>query len=65
LYKDEILATALSANSQAKSLFAAIFAPALGFLADKFGIGIGLSALAIIILITTPFYFLKQKAIPN
>ncbi|MBI9052218.1 MAG: MFS transporter [Bacteroidales bacterium] len=62
LYKDEILATALSANSQAKSLFAAIFAPALGFLADKFGIGIGLSALAIIILITTPFYFLKQKS---
>lgn len=62
LYKDEILATALSANSQAKSLFAAIFAPILGFLADKFGIGIGLSALAIIILITTPFYFLKQKS---
>jgi MFS-type transporter involved in bile tolerance (Atg22 family) len=61
LYDNKILATALSANSQAKSLFAAILAPILGFLADKFGIGIALSALALIILISTPLYLVKIK----
>ena len=60
LYKNEILATALSANSQAKSLFAAIIAPVLGFLADKFGIGIALSILALLILISTPLYLAKK-----
>jgi len=61
LYHDDILATALSANSQAKSLFAAILAPILGVLADKFGVGIGLSTLAIIILLTTPLYLLQKR----
>jgi MFS-type transporter involved in bile tolerance (Atg22 family) len=61
LYDNKVLATALSANSQAKSLFAAILAPILGFLADKFGIGIALSALALIILISTPLYLVKIK----
>lgn len=61
LYDNKILATALSANSQAKSLFAAILAPALGFLADKFGVGIALSSLAILILLTTPLYVLRKS----
>ena len=61
LYQDNILATALSTNSQAKSLFAAISALFLGFLADKFGIGIGLSALALLILFLTPLYWVKNK----
>lgn len=60
LYKDNILATALSTNSQAKSIIAATFAIILGFLADKYGIGIGLSALALVILATTPFYIIKK-----
>ncbi|MCK5170522.1 MAG: MFS transporter [Bacteroidales bacterium] len=61
LYQDDILATALSGNSQAKSLLAAIIAPIIGFLADKFGIGIGLSSLALLIIISTPLYLAKQK----
>lgn len=61
LYQDNILATALSANSQAKSLLAAIIAPIIGFLADKFGIGIGLSSLALLIIISTPLYWAKSK----
>jgi MFS family permease len=61
LYNDNILATALSTNSQAKSLFAAIFALILGFLADKFGIGVGLTALAIFILFSTPLFWIKNK----
>jgi len=61
LYKDDVLATALSANSQAKSLVAAIIAPILGFLTDKFGIGIGLSVLALILIFSSPFYIAKKK----
>jgi len=61
LYQDDILATALSANSQAKSLLAAIIAPIIGFLADKFGIGIGLSSIALLIIISTPLYLAKHK----
>ena len=61
LYQDDILATALSANSQAKSLLAAIIAPIIGFLADRFGIGIGLSSLALLIIISTPLYWAKSK----
>jgi MFS family permease len=61
LYKDEILATALSANSQAKSLIAALIAPILGLLTDKFGIGIGLSVLALILIISTPLYLAKKN----
>ena len=61
LYENSILATALSANSQAKSLFAAIFAPILGFLADQFGVGLALSILALLIIISTPLYFVKGK----
>jgi len=61
LYKDEILATALSANSQAKSLIAALIAPILGLIADKFGIGIGLSTLALMLIISTPMYLAKKK----
>jgi len=61
LYKQDILATALSANSQAKSLMAALVAPILGFLADKFGVGIGLAVLAFVLLITSPIYLAKKK----
>ncbi|MCD4832723.1 MAG: MFS transporter [Bacteroidales bacterium] len=61
LYQDDILATALSANSQAKSLLAAIIAPIIGFLADRFGIGIGLSSLALLIIISAPLYWAKNK----
>lgn len=61
LYQDNILATALSTNSQAKSLLAAIIAPIIGFLADRFGIGIGLSSLALLIIISTPLYWAKNK----
>ncbi len=61
LYHDDILSTALSANSQAKSLLAAIIAPVLGFLSDIFGIGIGLSTLALLIIISTPLYWAKMN----
>lgn len=61
LYKQDILATALSANSQAKSLFAAIIAPFIGFLADTFGVGVGLALLSIILIITSPLYLASRS----
>ncbi len=61
LFDDKILATALSTNSQAKSLFAAIIAPLLGLLIDKIGIGFSLSSLAIVIVILTPLFWAKSK----
>lgn len=62
LYKDDVLATALSANSQAKSLLAAIFAPILGLLADKYGIGIALISLGLLVFIISPLFKLSKKA---
>ncbi|HAN20037.1 MAG: MFS transporter [Bacteroidetes bacterium GWC2_33_15] len=64
LYKQDILATALSANSQAKSLMAAIIAPVLGFLADTFGVGIGLAVLAFALIITAPVYLARKNYEP-
>ncbi|MEA2107328.1 MAG: MFS transporter, partial [Bacteroidota bacterium] len=61
LYTKEILATALSANSQAKSLFAAIIAPVLGFVADKFNVGIALTFVALLLLLTAVFYLVSSK----
>lgn len=64
LYNDDVLATALSANSQAKSIIAALIAPVLGFLADQYGIGIGLIALAVLFIVTSPaFWAKKQKTV--
>ena len=41
----QIMASGLSAESQLTTLFSAALAPILGFLVDKWGLGIGLSAL--------------------
>jgi len=60
LYNKKILATALSANSQAKSLFAAIIAPLLGFMADKYNVGIALAVVAISLALTAILYLVKK-----
>ncbi|MDA3778789.1 MAG: MFS transporter [Bacteroidales bacterium] len=54
MYSENILATALSANSQAKSIMAAIFAPIIGLLADYFDIGIALSIVSLFLIILYP-----------
>jgi len=61
LYRDDILATALSANSQAKSLYAAIIAPLLGFLADKFDVGIALCLVGLFLIFTSFLYLARKK----
>lgn len=61
----DILATALSAESQTKSIVAAIFAPLIGFMADYFGIGNAIITISLILLATTPFIFAKEKILKN
>ncbi|MFO7827714.1 MAG: MFS transporter [Bacteroidales bacterium] len=63
LYSDEILATALSANSQAKSLFAAIIAPILGFMADRYNVGVAIAIVAAFLSVISLLYLAKNKNI--
>ncbi len=61
MYSENILATALSANSQAKSIIAAIFAPIIGYLADSFDIGIALSIVSVFLIILYPILQIKKS----
>jgi len=59
--KDESMATTLSITSQAKSVFAAILAPVIGWLADIYNPGTGIVIVSIMLLIILPIYWLKIK----
>lgn len=52
----DVLATALSAESQAETLFAALIAPAIGFMADKWGVGIALMVVSALLIVLMPLY---------
>jgi len=54
------MATLLSVQSQLKALLAAIFAPFIGFLADKFGIGNALIIFGIVVIVLSPFYWVRR-----
>ena len=57
----DILATTLSAESQSKSLFTAVIALMLGFLADRFDVGTAILACSAFMLLTSPLYLLKKR----
>jgi hypothetical protein len=57
----DILATTLSAESQGKSLFTAVIALLLGFLADRLDIGTAILVCSAVMLLTTPLYLLKKQ----
>jgi len=57
----DILATTLSAESQGKSLFTAVIALLLGFLADRLDIGTAILVCSAAMLLTTPLYLLKKQ----
>jgi len=61
MLNQNILATVLSTESQAISLITALIAPLLGFMADKFGIGTGLIAVSVILIIFLPLFALKEQ----
>jgi MFS family permease len=50
-----VMATGLSVESQMKTVIVALLAPALGFVSDQFGIGIGIVSIGCIPLILFPF----------
>lgn len=54
------MATLLSVQSQLKALLAAIFAPLIGFLADKFGIGNALIIFGVVVIVLSPFYWVRR-----
>jgi len=61
MLNQNILATVLSTESQAISLITALIAPLLGFMADKFGIGTGLIAVSVILIIFLPLFVVKEQ----
>jgi hypothetical protein len=52
----DVLATALSAESQAETLFAALFAPLIGFVADLWGVGQALMVVSGLLILLMPLY---------
>lgn len=59
--KSNILATGLSIQSQLDSLFAALFAVFVGFIADKFSVGAALFCMGLIILVLALLLRLKKQ----
>jgi MFS family permease len=57
----DVLATALSAESQAETLFAAMIAPIIGFAADRWGVGIALMAVSGLLILLMPLYSASVK----
>ena len=55
-----VMATGLSIETQLKKIIGAFTAPLLGFLADRFGLGIGLGSVALLGLIVFPLLHLKS-----
>jgi MFS family permease len=58
-----ILATVLSAESQVHALIAAICAPLIGFLADKYGLGYAITGVSGLMIVLSPLYFVKRNKI--
>ncbi len=58
---NRILATVLSAESQAHALVAAVLAPIIGFLADRFGVGYALAIVSILMILLAPLYMARKK----
>ena len=59
--KDKAMATSLSITSQAKSLFAVILAPSIGWLADLYGPGVAVTTISIGIIIISPAFLLSDN----
>ncbi|MCD4789718.1 MAG: MFS transporter [Bacteroidales bacterium] len=57
----DILATVLSAESQAHTLIAAILAPVIGFFADRFGLGFGLVSVSLLLILISPLVYINRR----
>lgn len=63
LSKDESMASVMSAESQTNSLFTALIAPLIGFLADWYSPGTGIAIATGLLILLLPFYWLNKKLI--
>ncbi len=61
LTHDNAMATVLSVTSQVKSLFAAVIAPLIGLVADKFNPGTGIAVISLLLLLLFPLVRLANK----
>lgn len=56
-----ILATVLSAESQVHALIAALCAPLIGFVADKYGLGFAIAGVSTLMVVLSPVYLVRKK----
>ena len=57
----DIMATAMSAESQAETLVAAMLAPILGYFADLWGVGASIALVSVLLLVLFPLYNARMK----
>ncbi len=60
LSQNQAMASVLSLSSQAKSLFAAVLAPVIGWVAEWYGPGAGIAVVSVLLAVLYPFYRLKS-----
>ena len=56
-----ILATVLSAESQVHALIAALCAPLIGFVADRYGLGFAIAGVSALMVVLSPVYLVRKK----
>lgn len=61
IVRSEVMASGLSIESQAKTIFTALLAPLMGFLADSLGVNWGLIVMAFILFLIFPLARLKPQ----
>ncbi|PHN05592.1 MFS transporter [Flavilitoribacter nigricans] len=59
--QEDILASALSAQSQIKTIWSAVIALGLGAAVEVFGIAIGLAVISCVLLLVLPLVWIRQK----
>ncbi len=60
LLNDDVLASVLSAESQANTIFAALIAPLFGIIAQFFGIEMSFILTSLVLLVFSPFYMINK-----
>jgi MFS family permease len=61
MMRKDILATTLSAESQASALTAALIAPLIGYIADWLGVGYALIFVSTFLVLPSPLFFVKKR----
>lgn len=62
LTQEKAMSSVLSVSSQAKSIFAAMLAPVIGFLADLLNPGTAMAIVSVFLILIMPVYYLRSRA---